>query len=80
MFQIMGEYDLGCPPHHGRKFTARLRAATTSARPVLFRTWRHGGHGSSSGPKEFGMTFAEMMAFIFQQTGLTFVPKSVDLT
>lgn len=75
VFQIMGEYDLGCPPYHGRKFTARMRAASASGKPVLFRTWRHGGHGSSSDPAEFATTFAEMMAFIFQQTGLEFVPR-----
>lgn len=75
LFQILGEYDLGCPPYHGRKFTARLRAASTSGKPVLLRVWRKGGHGGSSDPADSATLNAEMMAFVFQQTGLEFVPK-----
>jgi prolyl oligopeptidase len=75
VLQIMGEFDMGCPPFHGRKFTARLRDASTSGMPILFRTWRRGGHGSSNDPAEFANSNAEMMAFVFQQTGLAYLPR-----
>ena len=69
VFQVFGEKDLGCMPFHGRKFTARLQAATTSGRPVLLRVWKNTGHGP--GDKETALLQpTEWVGFIMRELGM----------
>jgi prolyl oligopeptidase len=69
VFQVFGEKDLGCMPFHGRKFTARLQAATTSGRPVLLRVWKNVGHGG--GDTETSVLLpTEWVGFIMRELGM----------
>lgn len=69
VFQVFGEKDLACMPFHGRKFTARLQAATTSGRPVLLRVWKNTGHGP--GDKETALLQpTEWVGFIMRELGM----------
>jgi prolyl oligopeptidase len=68
VFQVFGEKDLGCMPFHGRKFTARMQASTTSGHPVLLRVWKDTGHGALG---EAGVLQAtEWLAFIMRELGM----------
>jgi prolyl oligopeptidase len=69
VFQVFGETDLGCLPHHGRRFTARLRDSTTSGRPIHLRVWRNVGHGSAD-PDIASQQSAEMLSFVMNELGL----------
>jgi prolyl oligopeptidase len=68
VFQVFGEKDLGCMPFHGRKFTARLQAATTSGHPVLLRVWKNTGHGAIGEVGQLQAT--EWLAFIMRELGM----------
>jgi prolyl oligopeptidase len=70
VFQVFGEQDLGCLPHHGRRFTARLRDNSTSGRPVHLRVWRNTGHGSID-PDIASQQTAEILSFVMKELGLT---------
>jgi prolyl oligopeptidase len=69
VFQVFGEKDLGCMPFHGRKFTARLQAATTSGHPVLLRVWRDTGHGALD-PEVATLQAAEWLGFVMRELGM----------
>jgi prolyl oligopeptidase len=69
VFQVFGEKDIGCMPFHGRKFTAALRAATSSGHPVHLRVWKDTGHGASD-PESAVAQPAEWLAFVMQQLGM----------
>ncbi|MFO1268588.1 MAG: prolyl oligopeptidase family serine peptidase [Rubrivivax sp.] len=71
VFQIFGEKDMGCLPFHGRKFTAALRAATTSGRPVHMRVWKDVGHGPTDAATST-QYHAEWLAFVMQQLDMDF--------
>jgi prolyl oligopeptidase len=71
VFQVFGERDLGCPPYHGRIFTARLQAATSSERPILLRVWRDVGHGAADAATATAQT-AEWLGFIMRELGMQF--------
>jgi prolyl oligopeptidase len=60
VFQVFGEKDVGCMPFHGRKFTAALRAASTSGHPVHLRVE----------PDVAVRQHAEWVAFVMQQLGM----------
>ncbi len=68
VFQVFGERDIGCMPFHGRKFTARMQAATTSGRPVLLRVWKDVGHGALGDTGILQTT--EWLAFIMRELGM----------
>lgn len=72
VFQVFGEDDLGCPPYHGRKFTARLQRATVSNRPILLRVWREAGHGGAFDPDMNIKMNAEQIAFIMRELGMSY--------
>ena len=75
VFQIFGEKDTGCPPFHGRKFTARIRAASSSGAPVLLRVWPDVGHS----PSEAGtarMLTSEWLAFAMTELGMNPPPTA----
>lgn len=69
VFQVFGETDLGCMPFHGRKFTARLREATTSGHPVHLRVWRNVGHGAGD-PEIVSAQTAEWLSFVMRELGM----------
>ncbi len=69
VFQVFGEKDLGCLPHHGRRFTARLRDSTTSDRPIHLRVWRDTGHGSAD-PDIAAQQAAELLCFLMKELGM----------
>ena len=72
VFSVFGEKDLGCPPFHGRKFTAALRHATSSGHPVHLRVWDDVGHGSLD-PQVAAEQCAEWLGFVMQQLGMRLV-------
>lgn len=75
VFSVFGENDLGCRPSGGRKFTAALRAATTSGLPVHLRVWKDTGHGSAD-PDIAALQPAEWLAFTMQQLGMAYPPPA----
>jgi prolyl oligopeptidase len=52
------------------KMTARLQAATSSARPVLLRVDYGGGHGFGSGKQGFQESLADAWSFLLWQFGV----------
>lgn len=69
VFQVFGEKDVGCKPFHGRKFTARLQAATISGRPVLLRVWKDTGHGALDQETSL-LQATEWVGFIMRELGM----------
>ena len=70
VYQVFGEKDLGCMPFNGRKFTAALRAATSSGLPVHLRVWKDVGHGSGTNDEAI-----EWLGFVMQQLGMSYPPR-----
>ncbi len=66
VLQVFGEADIGCMPFHGRKFTARLQAASTSQRPVRMRVWKKTGHFALDDDLANAQA-AEWLAFIMRE-------------
>jgi prolyl oligopeptidase len=71
-----GDLDTRVPPLAGRKFAARLQAATTSGHPVLLRYHAKGGHAAN-----YGMPFplrvqqtAMDLHFMMRELGLPLPP------
>jgi oligopeptidase B len=60
--------DSQVPYWEGAKFAAKLRAATTSANPILLKTNLTAGHGGSSGRydklRETAFTYAFILSVI----------------
>jgi prolyl oligopeptidase len=68
VYSSFGALDPGCSAYHGRKFTARLRAATSSDRPIHLRVWPDCGHGAVG---DVGAQWnAEWLAFVMDQLGM----------
>jgi prolyl oligopeptidase len=65
VYQVFGEFDVGCMPFHGRKFTARLEEANLGDRPIHLRVWRNVGHGTNDPAYN-----AQWLAFVMDQVGL----------
>ncbi len=59
-----GECDNNVPPYHGKKFAARMQAATTGAAPILLRVLAQGSHNRGGTPEEHWRTIAEMHLFL----------------
>lgn len=59
-----GECDNNVPPYHGKKFAARMQAATTGTAPILLRVLAQGSHNRGGTPEEFWHTIAEMHLFL----------------
>ncbi len=64
---VFGENDISCMPFHGRKFCARLQAATTSKGPVLLRVWRNTGHGVLGDEVPAAEQAAEWLSFVMRE-------------
>jgi prolyl oligopeptidase len=68
------------PPLAGRKFTARLQAATTSGHPVLLRYHAKGGHAANYG-MPFGLRVQQMamdLHFMMRELGLPLPPPPAE--
>ncbi len=65
-----GEHDGRVNPAHSRKMTARLRAATSSGHPILYRSTATAGHGIGSSLNDRLALQADVYAFVFDQLGL----------
>ncbi len=72
VYQTFGENDPACRPFHGRKFTARLRAADTSGRPIHLRVWRNTGHMVTE-PIQAAAYVSEWLSFVMDQVGLRYL-------
>jgi len=66
----VGDTDPRCQPWHGRKFAARLQAATTSGLPVLLRVWRNVGHGWATAKDVEVAQHTQWLAFVMDQLGM----------
>ncbi|HEX3816770.1 MAG TPA: prolyl oligopeptidase family serine peptidase, partial [Chthoniobacterales bacterium] len=58
-------------PWNSRKMTARLHAANSSDNPILLRTSASSGHGHGTALKERIQQQADILAFLFDQLGMT---------
>jgi prolyl oligopeptidase len=70
VFMTTGEFDGRVDALHSRKFTAALQAATSSGLPVLLRT-NASGHGMGSSRNERIDEDADILAFLYDQLGVT---------
>jgi len=66
---LTGDNDGRVDPMNSRKMTARLQAATHSARPIFLRT-SSGGHGIGTALNERIEQQADVCAFLFDQLGI----------
>jgi prolyl oligopeptidase len=71
VFMLTGATDGRVNPMHSRKFTAALQAATSSSHPILLRTSANSGHGIGSSLSERIAEQTDMLAFLFDQLGMT---------
>jgi prolyl oligopeptidase len=66
-----GINDPRVDPWMSGKMTARLQAASTSGKPVLFRVNYSAGHGAGPSRDQYLQVLADQMAFLLWQFGLT---------
>lgn len=64
-----GDLDTRVPPLQGRKFTARLQAATTSGLPVILRYDVRMGHAGGRAESTVVRDAAMEMTFLLRETG-----------
>jgi len=64
------ESDTRVDPMHARKMTARLQAATGSARPVLLRLEAKAGHGAGKPIAKVLDELTDTWSFVFHELGL----------
>ena len=64
-----GENDGRVNPAQSRKMAARLKAATASDLPILFRSTATAGHGIGSSLKDRVAEQADVLTFLFDQLG-----------
>ncbi len=69
---MTGANDPRVDPYNSRKMTARLQAATSSARPVLLRTSAESGHGMGSSLAQRIEEQVDVHAFLFHELGVEF--------
>ncbi|MGH8878095.1 MAG: prolyl oligopeptidase family serine peptidase [Stackebrandtia sp.] len=74
VLQMFGENDQGCPPFHGRVFTARMREATGSGNRVLLRVRRDAGHVPMT-TEESREHHAELLSFVMRELGMAPGPR-----
>jgi len=70
VLMMTGDNDGRVDPANSRKMTARLQAATASARPILLRTSAVSGHGIGSPLDEVVAQDVDVFAFLFDQLGM----------
>ena len=69
---MTGDNDHRVNPMQSRKMTARLRAATSSGRPILLRTSATAGHGFGTAVDEVIEQDADVLSFLFDQLGVRY--------
>lgn len=69
MLATAGMTDPRVPPWQGAKISERVRAASSSGKPVLLRVEFEAGHGIGSTRKQGDEEWADAFAFILWQTG-----------
>jgi prolyl oligopeptidase len=70
-FFLAGETDGRVNPAHSRRMTAALQSATSSGNPVLARFSSASGHGMGTALSEKIAQKADVLAFLFDQLGMT---------
>jgi prolyl oligopeptidase len=65
-----GENDGRVNPANSRKMSARLQAASSSDRPILYRSTATAGHGIGSSLNDRASLSADVYAFLFDQLGI----------
>jgi prolyl oligopeptidase len=70
IFMATGETDGRVNPAHSRKMIARLRAASSSGKPILLSINAHAGHGIGSALLIRVNQQADYYAFLFDQLGM----------
>jgi len=68
------ESDTRVDPLHARKMTARLQAATSSARPVLLRLEARAGHGAGKPVSKVLDELLDSWSFVFHELGVRWDP------
>jgi prolyl oligopeptidase len=71
VFFLAGETDGRVNPAHSRRMTAVLQSATSSENPVLARFSSASGHGMGTALSEKIAQKADVLAFLFDQLGMT---------
>ena len=71
VFFLAGETDGRVNPAHSRRMTAVLQSATSSGNPVLARFSSASGHGMGTALSEKIAQKADVLAFLFDQLGMT---------
>jgi prolyl oligopeptidase len=71
---MTGATDARVNPMQSRKFTAALQAASSADYPLLLRTNKTSGHGIGSSLDERIAERSDMLAFLFDQLGMTWSP------
>ena len=71
VFFLAGETDGRVNPAHSRRMTAALQSATNSGNPVLARFSSASGHGMGTALSEKIAQKADVLAFLFDQLGMT---------
>lgn len=71
VFFLAGETDGRVNPAHSRRMTAALQSATNSENPVLARFSSASGHGMGTALSEKIAQKADVLAFLFDQLGMT---------
>ena len=71
VFFLAGETDGRVNPAHSRRMTAALQSATSSGDPVLVRFSSASGHGMGTALSEKIAQKADVLAFLFDQLGMT---------
>jgi prolyl oligopeptidase len=64
------DHDTRVSWRHSTKFAARLQAATSSGRPVLFYMDRSVGHGAGAGLADIVEQYVRMYTFIETELGM----------
>jgi prolyl oligopeptidase len=73
-----GANDPRVAPWQAAKMTARLQASTSSGKPILLRVEYDAGHGIGSTKSQRDIEFADDLAFLFWQLGVTgYAPSPV---
>ena len=71
VFFLAGETDGRVNPAHSRRMTARLQAASSSGHPILARLSSASGHGMGTALSERIAQRADVLAFLFDQLGMS---------
>jgi len=75
-----GDDDTRVDPMHARKMTALLQSASSSGRPILLRYSLAGGHSAGVGVDQEVQDHADMLTFLWIETGQPAVRKGPSRT